>query len=231
MTTARPRISKQTLTTPQAAAYAGIIFAILQITSLVLIRASVPATPTASLDWLETSSRMVSLAIMLTPFAGIAFLWYMGVIRDRTGHHEDQFFSTLFLGSGLLYLAMTFVASAMAGGILNVYALDPGSAGGDNIYVYSRSVIYDINNVYGVRMAGMHMFISGSIWIRTGLMPRWLTFVTFLLALALLLTIGFIPWATLIFPAWVGMISVYILIQNLRSKRKTIRDDALALDD
>lgn len=33
--------------------------------------------------------------------AGIAFLWFIGVIRDRSGAHEDRFFATVFLGSGL----------------------------------------------------------------------------------------------------------------------------------
>lgn len=227
----RRHISGRVLRTPKAAAVAGILFAILQITSLTLIRANVPAGPTDSGDWLATSGRMITLAVTLTPFAGIAFLWYMGVVRDRMGHLEDQFFSTLFLGSGLLYLAMTFVASAMAGGTLTAYALEPDTMLGNGVYTYSRAVMYQINNVYAIRMSGMHMFVLGTIWIRTGVMPRWMAFVTFPLALVLLITIGFVPWVTLIFPAWVGLISVYILIQNLRQRQETIQQDDLSQDD
>ena len=52
------------------------------------------------------------------PFSGIAFLWFIGVIRDFIGEQEDKFFATVFLGSGLLFVAMLFVSAAVAGGIL-----------------------------------------------------------------------------------------------------------------
>ena len=52
---------------------------------------------------------------MLMPFAGIAFLWFIGVVRDGFGRFEDKFFSSVFIGSGLLFLAMMFVASAVVG--------------------------------------------------------------------------------------------------------------------
>ena len=53
----------------------------------------------------------MTLALNIIPFAGIAFLWFMGVLRDRFGQQEDRFFATVFLGSGLLFLAMLFAAS------------------------------------------------------------------------------------------------------------------------
>ena len=74
---------------------------------------------------MREQSKIITFALGLLPFAGIAFLWFMGVARDRLGHLEDQFFSTLFFGSGLLYLAMTFVTVAVAGGIIAIYAVDP----------------------------------------------------------------------------------------------------------
>ena len=56
----------------------------------------------------------------LLPFAGIAFLWFIAVVRDRLGELEDRFFATAFLGSGLLFIAMVFNAAAVAGGIISV---------------------------------------------------------------------------------------------------------------
>ena len=38
---------------------------------------------------------------MLMPFAGIAFLWFIGVVRDGFGRYEDKFFASVFLGSGI----------------------------------------------------------------------------------------------------------------------------------
>jgi hypothetical protein len=160
----------------------------------------------------------ISYALSLVPFAGIAFLWFMGVVRDRLGHLEDQFFATVFLGSGLLFLAMTFASAALAGGLLASYALEPGKLIESGVYTFARVVMYRISNVYAVRMSGVFMISLGTIWVRTRVMPRWLVFLTYGLALVLLLSIGFSLWMTLVFPAWVFVISVSILVWNLRTR-------------
>ena len=77
-------------------------------------------------------------------------------------------------------------------------------------------MIYKFNNVFAIRMAGMFMIVLGTIWVRTGLMPRWLALLTFLTALTLLIGISFYPWITLLFPIWVLVISAYILVLNYR---------------
>jgi len=185
---------------------------------LALIRISIPADPTADNAWLGTNSRSVALALNLVPFAGIAFLWFIGVLRDRFGDLEDRLFATVFLGSGLLFLAMTFAAAALAGGLLRTYANNPSLAADSNLYGYSRAVMYDIVNVYAIRMAGVFMISLGTIWMRTGLMHRGWAIVTYVLALTLLLSIGYSLFVSFVFPAWVLAVSVYVLIMNLRDK-------------
>ena len=73
MTRPQVIIPTRKLTTPRAAAVAGILFALLYGPGLVLIRWSIPAEITDS-AWLPHNSRMISLALNLVPFAGIAFL-------------------------------------------------------------------------------------------------------------------------------------------------------------
>ena len=63
------------------------------------------------------------------------------------------------------------------------------------------------------------MFVLGTIWFRTQLMPRWLAFLTYGTALILIVGISFYPWTTLLFPAWVFLISAYILVLNYRYTR------------
>ena len=60
----------------------------------------------------------MAVALNLIPFAGIAFLWFVGVLRDRIGEREDRFFATVLLGSGLLFVAMLFIGAAVAGGLI-----------------------------------------------------------------------------------------------------------------
>jgi MFS family permease len=216
MESGQAHLSYHPLRTPRAAAIAGILFAVLQIASYILVQATIPIESVDPSDWLAEQAGSISLGLSLLPFAGIAFLWFLGVLRDRLGHLEDQFFSTLFFGSGLLYLAMTFSTAAIAGGLLTIYSIDPDLLIGSGLLIFGRAIIYKFSNIYAIRMAGMFMFVLGTIWVRTQLMPRWLALLTYLVAISLLIGIALWPWSTLFFPIWVFLISVYILALNYR---------------
>jgi hypothetical protein len=211
-------LTRAHLKTPRAAAIAGIVFSILLIASLVLIRTSVPANPQDAGTWLSSGWKTVSLALHMLPFAGIAFLWFIGVLRDRIGAYEDRFFATVFLGSGLLFLAMLFASAGVAGGIMMIYATTPGKLMESGAYAFGRTVAYQIMNVYAMKMAGVFMITTCTLSIRTGIFPRWMAFVGYGLALLLLLSIGYLYWAPLVFPLWVLLISVHILLANLKPK-------------
>jgi len=206
------------LKAPRAGAIAGIVFSTLFIISLVLIRISVPADPQETGAWLSGGGKTVILALNLLPFAGIAFLWFVGVVRDRIGAYEDRFFATVFLGSGLLFLAMLFASSAVAGGIMMMYGENPGKLMQYGIYTFGRAVAYQIMNVYAVKMAGVFMITTCTLAIRTGILPRWMAFLGYGLAMLLLLSSGYLSWAPLVFPLWVLLISVHILLANLKPK-------------
>jgi len=210
-------LTNERLKTPRAAGLAGILFAVLFSGSIVLVRLSVPPDVADHGAWLRERAGSVSLALSLVPFAGIAFLWFMGVVRDRIGFLEDQFFSTVFFGSGLLFLAMTFVSAALAGGLLATYAVEAGRLIDSGLYTLLREVMLRITSTYAVKMAGVFMISLATISVRTRVMPRGLTLATYVLALGLLLSIGASPWVVLIFPAWVCAVSIYILQSNLRT--------------
>jgi hypothetical protein len=101
--------------------------------------------------WLKDRAGTVSRALTLVPFAGIAFLWFIGVVPDRA-----------------------------------------------------------------IKMAGVFMISLSTIWVRTGVMPRWLAFLSYVLAL-LRVSLASNLWVTLIFPVWVLLVSLYVLVSNLRS--------------
>ena len=218
MTDGASQIPDRRLRTPRVAAIAGVIFGLLMIVTFTIINLNIPAVDEDTGAWLETSAGPVTIALALIPFAGIAFLWFMGVLRDRIGLLEDQFFSTLFLGSGLLYLGLVLTGAAMAGGLMTAYVLEPSIMIEGDVYIFARAVMYRINNVYSIRMAGMFMFVLATIWVRTGVMPRLLGLITYAVAILLLVSISFFPWMVGIFPAWVLLISVYILVLNYRYK-------------
>lgn len=207
--------TEQRLTTPRAAAIAGILFAVLLIISLVLIRVFVPADPQDAGDWLTASSRNVNLALNLVPFSGIAFLWFIGVVRDRLGQNEDRFFATVFLGSGLLFLALLFASAAIAGGLISIFKVSPGRLIESGIYTFGRTITYELMHTYTMKMAGVFMISTCTLSVRTGIFPRWMAYLGIGLAVFLLFSLGFFYWAPLVFPLWVLLISVHILLANL----------------
>lgn len=210
---------KHRLTTPRSAAVAGIISGALFITSHFLLKHAVLVSPEERGTWVVENSGMIALALRLVPFAGIAFLWFIGVVRDRLGRREDQFFSTVFLGSGLLYLATNFIAYSIAGGLLVSHALIDAELS-ESILIFGQMTIIQIASVYSVRMAAVFMISAATLWLRTQVMPRWLVLLTYALGLTLLILVNLSAWMTLIFPAWILGVSLLILIYNYRHKSR-----------
>jgi len=205
------------LRTPRAAAFAGIIFSVLLIAALVLLRVSVPAHPEVPGAWLTNARRRgtVAIALNLIPFAGIAFLWFVGVVRDRIGEHEDRFFATVFLGSGLLFVGMLFVGAAVAGGLIASQPQSGPSAGG--ALALGRHVTTLLLNVYAMRMAAVFTLTTVTIARHTRIVARWLIIAGLVIAVVLLVASGTVPWTELLFPAWILALSVDILIRRPRA--------------
>jgi hypothetical protein len=206
-----PLVARSALRTPRAAAVAGIVFSVLLISSLALLRASVPANPAVPGSWLTDSGKRAAVAIGLNliPFAGIAFLWFIGVLRDRIGAHEDRFFATVFLGSGLLFVGMMFVAAAIAGGL--IADMSSSAPPGADTLALGRNVTSLLLNVYSMRMAAVFTLTTVTIARRTKIVSRWLIAAGIATALVLLVGVGITPWAELLFPAWILAISIEIL--------------------
>ena len=204
------------LRTPAAAAIAGLLFSLLLLAAFVLLRISVPLDPREPGSWLHANSDTVGLAMNLVPFAGIAFLWFIGVLRDRLGQSEDRFFATVFFGSGLLFLGTLFLASATAGGILIAFAAKPQELIGSATYQFARATVYAMMNIYVVKMACVFMITTSTIALHTAIAPRWLAILGYILAVPLLFGSYFFGWSFAVFPVWVFLLSVSILADNLR---------------
>ena len=167
------------LRTPKAAAIAGIVFSVLLIIIFWLLRSSVPADPLEPGAWLDTSSRTIAIALNLVPFAGIAFLWFLGALRDRLGQLEDRFFATVFFGSALLFLAMLFAAAAILGALVLAFAAHPNEVINSATFYFARAVAYNIMNVYAIKMAAVFMISTSTVVIYTGIAPRWIAVLGF----------------------------------------------------
>jgi MFS family permease len=211
----RPRIvAQRELRAPRAAGIAGLLFAILFGASLILLRPPLSASDLQLLAWYTGAARKtVSLVgLYLIPFAGIAFLWFIGVVNDRIGRREDRFFSTVFLGSGLLFVAMLFAAAASASAIalradigLSVASINAG------VLQFALALTNAFLYVYAARTAGVFMIVTSTIAWRTRSVPGWVAIVGFVIAVLLLLSLRYFQILIMLFPAWVALLSVFIL--------------------
>jgi hypothetical protein len=205
------------LRSPRAAAIAGIAYALLMITGMALTtRVAMVKPQDVTREWLETWSGTTSVVLTLMPFAGIAFLWFTGVVRDWLGDREDRLFATIFLGSGIIQVLLLFLWSAVFGALMGTQAIAAVGLADDAVYVFGFALMHEIIANYTLRMAGLYMTAIGSLWLRTGTMPRWLTIGTFILALGFLVAAPRFREARFAFPAWVLVVSVYILVLNYR---------------
>jgi hypothetical protein len=142
----------------------------------------------------------------------------MAVLRNRIGSLEDRFFATVFLGSGLLFVALLFVCTAVTGAILETFAVDGRLPDQSETFAFGRRLSHALMNTFAIKMAAVFIFVTSSIGLRTAIMPRWLGFAGFALGLVLLLVITDFAWIALLFPLWVLLVSVYILVTDLRKK-------------
>jgi hypothetical protein len=204
------------LNTPKAAAIAGILFSALLIIILWLLRRSVPDDPLDAGAWLATDTTSVALALNLVPFAGVAFLWFIGVLRDRLGHLEDRFFATVFLGSSLLFLTMLFAAAAIGGAvILLTSSIEANELGNSPTFRFARAAVYIFTHVYAAKMAVVFMISTSTVVIYTAIAPRWIAILGYFLAAILLVGSYYFGWSIVVLPVWVLLVSIHILLSNL----------------
>ncbi|MFJ6635053.1 hypothetical protein ACIQMR_27185 [Streptomyces sp. NPDC091376] len=202
--------NRERLRTPRAAGLAGVVFAVLLAAAIVLMRLAIPEGAAGAAD--DTLSpdrrRAVRLALELVPFAGIFFLWFMGALRAQVGEAEDKFVATVFLGSGMIFVASMFGAAAAAGSIVDDQS--PSAFG--------RNFAYTLLTTYSMRMAAVFIFATSTIGHRLGVFPRPLAVLGYVAGLVLLVAGSGFPWSEMVFPAWSVIIGIHLIRLRLHSR-------------
>jgi hypothetical protein len=211
--------------TRRAAAIAGIVFGVLLLVALTMARLAMSDPGYESLQADGDRRAMIHLSLQLVPFAGIAFLWFIGVIREQLGAVEDRLFSTVFMGSGLLFLALLFAGAAMSSSLMEM--LEHTNADAD-VWSYGRDTSRGLISVYAMRMAAVFTLSVSTAALRAAALPRWVSYVGYVVALALLVGSADQQWIQLMFPAWVLVLSSVILFTHpaQRVVPRSVGDDA-----
>lgn len=198
---------------PESAAVAGIVYA-LAAGLVLLIIDSIPKGMSESQwdQWLSDTANTTPVywSATLASLAGVAFLWFIAVIRRRLGKREDKFFASVFWGSALVYLGLWLVAVSLVAAptvlesltgarmTWDGYLLIEGTAGALLVYV-------------GPRIQAVFVASSAAMFLRTGVVPKWLGVVGLVLALGMfVLPVLWTPIG-LGLPAFVLVTSVVVL--------------------
>jgi hypothetical protein len=203
------------LRAPWAASIAGLLFAGLFTASLLLLRSSpLVGADDAELVRLFATGQDLGVVVgglYLAPFAGIMFLWFIAVVRDQIGEREDRFFATVFFGSGLLFVALILVAATVASAPavgVRYLGLEPPSAAEMG---QARSLSYTVLFAFSTRAAAVFLISLGTIGLRSRTFPNWFAWTGYLLGVVLLVVVSFWDWIVLVLPAWVAVVSLFIL--------------------
>ena len=141
-------------------------------TALIALRQQplVGATDSEIVDWFNAGNAgfVVVAGLYLAPFSGIAFLWFIAVIRDRVGAREDRFLATVFLGSGLLFIALMFAAAAAAGSIVAGVQFQDARPPSAATVDLASSLAYVLLFVFAARAAAVFLITTATIGRRPG---------------------------------------------------------------
>jgi hypothetical protein len=210
--------AREQLRAPWAASIAGILFAVLFTAALLLLRTSpIVGAGDAELVRIFATGQDATLfvaGLYLVPFAGIMFLWFVAVIRDQLGEREDRFFATVFFGSGLLFIALVFVAGAVASmPVVGTRYLGLAAPSEHDVNL-TRSLSYALLFGFATRAAAVCLISIATLGLRSRTFPRWFAISGYLTGVMLLLVVAFLDWVVLLVPAWVALVSVFILVRE-----------------
>jgi hypothetical protein len=81
-----------------------------------------------------------------------------------------------------------------------------------------RALSYTLVFAFGTRAAAVFLLATATVGLRSAAFPRWFAWTGYLLGATLLIAVAFWDWVVLVLPAWVAVVSLFILRRE-RSRR------------
>lgn len=214
-----PAVAKQRVRSIESAAIAGVAYAVLAFTALTLLTRQPALTLTEAelTEWFaQTSNRTpLVLALNLAAISSVAFLWFVAVIRRRIGNREDRFFTTVFLGSGILYVAIWLVAAALLAAPAVAMELFSGGVDSDPAsHTLMAGTAGGLLLVAGPRVQAVFVLTTSTLVLRAKVLPNWLAYFGYAVGLILFVMPLIAMPVGIGFPGWVLVVSITILFSR-----------------
>jgi hypothetical protein len=183
----------------------GVLAVVFWVTGMIVRETAVEMkTPATLLDSYRTEEGSILLGGFVWLLGTLFFFWFLGSLRARLAAAEGgvQRLTALAFGGGVAAAAFGFGLAGpdMAAAIADDADLSEQAA-------VAIRVVGDVFFLGGEMSVAVLLAASGAHSLRTGSLPRWLAWVSLVVALALIiLPIG---WAALlfVFPLWVLVVS------------------------
>ncbi|MFM7597481.1 MAG: hypothetical protein ACKO70_03765 [Actinomycetota bacterium] len=151
-------------------------------------------------------------ALLLLPYVGIAFIWFMASLNYSLGHADHRLFTTVFLASGMILVGLVFVAGAV--GSAELEAMAAGIDRSEPSRIIPGATVNALLINYSARMAAVFCLALATFGRLRSLLPRWLTLLGTLTGLFLMLVPFGVRHIEFVFPAWIAVVSAYLLITD-----------------
>jgi hypothetical protein len=198
----------------------GIVFAALFVVGLVLVHRS-PSLALPDADYAQFYADggqhvLVTAGTSIMPFAGIAFLWHMTTIRllvrARTPA-PPAIPEGLQLLSGAMFVILLLAGIGAAGATALLMDLTDAPLSSVGVARALSGLGYGLVFVYAIRGAGMYAITTTTLLRKAGILSRWVAVLGYVAAAVLLVSTTYNPLVVLVFPAWVVLVSVEVLIR------------------
>jgi hypothetical protein len=208
--------------TTRMAGWSGIVFSGLLVAGLVLVN-RIPKLGDSDAAYKAfygggDVDTLTVLGLYIVPFAGIACLWHMIATRTLLQVRRPLSWTEvphwLHLAASVIFVCLLFAGTAAVGAVALLTQFSSAPLPGPDVARALSSLGYALVFVYGVRAAGMYMFTTTGLMRSAGLLPRPLVLLSYLVATGLLLSTTFHPAILLVFPAWVLMVSIVLLVHR-----------------
>jgi len=202
----------------EAAAVAGLVFAVLSFVSLLLLNSPPdPAAPDSEITaWYSDPANRASLTfgLSLAVVSAVSFLWFVAVIRRRVGDREDRFFATVFLGSGILLTGVMLVGAAtLASGAVTVDLTD-GRVPDASVLAALTGLGTSLLLIVLLRVQAVFVVSTSTLALRSNAFSRWLSYFGYGIALVMFFMPILSEPVGLAFPVWVGILSIALLVRR-----------------
>lgn len=208
-------------------ALVGIAHSVMIITAVFAVRHISPGSNATDEELRQFVSNDADMRILLfagiylIPFAGIAFVWFTVALRmwlETSINRLAPLYANVLLVCGIIYVCLLFAAGASFSvlGLTSQYGL------ADTSINYFRQFPHYGNTlllVFAMRMAAMTVFTMSNLGRTRGILPRWFSYIGFLIGVVLLFTASLSPLVVLLFPVWILGFSLILLEKAWRLPR------------